>query len=91
MLDIVKMTPIVDIHDLIDVIGEIEGLSRHDIFSELQDMHSYGGYNESYLSISDDWIADCLYDSAAEYLGDDWENISDEEILSHSSPSTANG
>lgn len=38
MLDIVKMTPIVDIHDLIDVIGEIEGLSRHDIFSELQDI-----------------------------------------------------
>lgn len=89
MLDIVKMKPVVDIHDLIDAMGEIEGLSRHDIFSELQDMHNYGGYNESYLSISDDWIADCLYDSAAEYL-DDWEELSDEEILSHSSPSTAN-
>ncbi len=90
MLDIVKMKPVVDIHDLIDAMGEIEGLSHHDIFSEFQDMHSYGGGNESYLEISDDWIADCLYESASEYSGDDWENLSDEELLSHSSPNTPN-
>ena len=89
MLDIVKMKPVVDIHDLMDAIGEIEGLNRHDIFSEFQDMHCYGG-NESYIEISDDWVADCLYESASEYLGDDWENISDEELLSHSSQSTPN-
>ena len=90
MLDVVKMKPVVDIHDLIDAMGEIEGLSHHDIFSEFQDMHSYGGGNESYLEISDDWIADCLYESASEYLGDDWENISDEELLSHSNQNTPN-
>lgn len=90
MLDIVKMKPVVDIHDLIDAMGEIEGLSHHDIFSEFQDMHCYGGGNESYLEISDDWIADCLYESVSEYLGDDWENISDEELLSHSSQNTPN-
>lgn len=88
MLDIVKMMPVVDIHDLIDEIEGIEGLDRHDIFSAFQDMHCYGGGNESYLEISDDWIADCLYESASEYLGDDWENISDEEILAHSSQNT---
>lgn len=88
MLDIVKMMPVVDIHDLIDEIGEIEGLDNHDIFSEFQDMHCYGGGNESYLEISDDWIADCLYESAAEYLGDAKECLSDEEILSHSSQDT---
>lgn len=27
MLDIVKMKPVVDIHDLIEAMGEIEGLS----------------------------------------------------------------
>lgn len=86
MLDIIKMTPVVDIHDLVDAMGEIEGLSRHDIFGEFQDMHCYGGGNESYINISDDWIADCLYETTAEYLGDDWENFSDEELLSHSSP-----
>lgn len=89
MLDIVKMKPVVDIHDLIEAMGEIEGLSSHDIFSELQDMHCYGGGNESYLEISDDWIPDCLYKSAAEYLGD-WDELSDEELLSHSSPDTPN-
>lgn len=90
MLDIVKMKPVVDIHDLVDAMGEIEGLNRHDIFSEFQDMHCYGGGNESYIEVSDDWIADCLYESASEYLGDDWENISDEELLAHSSQSTPN-
>lgn len=90
MLDIVKMKPVVDVHDLIGAMGEIEGLDSHDIFSEFQDMHCYGGGNESYIEISDDWIADCLYESASEYLGDDWENISDEELLSHSSQNTPN-
>ena len=90
MLDIVKMKPVVDIHDLVNAMGEIEGLNRHDIFSEFQDMHCYGGGNESYIEISDDWIADCLYESASEYLGEDWENISDEELLAHSSQNTPN-
>lgn len=91
MLDIVKMKPVVDIHDLIDAMGEIEGLSRHDIFSELQDMHSYGGYNESYLSISDDWIADSLYDLILqEDEHDKYElvELSDEELLSLVNPDT---
>lgn len=86
MLDIVKMKPVIDIHDLIDAMGEIEGVDR--VFRVFQDMHCYGGNNESYLEISDDWIADDLYESASEYLGDDYENISDEELLAHSSPKT---
>lgn len=90
MLDIVKMTPVVDVHDLIDAMGEIEGLNRHDIFGEFQDMHCYGGGNDSYIEISDHWTTDCLYESASEYLGDDWDSLSDEEVLSHSSQSTPN-
>ena len=86
MLDIVKMKPVIDIHDLIDAMGEIEGVDH--IFRVFQDMHCYGGSNESYLEIGDDWITDDLYESASEYLGDDYENISDEELLSHSSPDT---
>lgn len=88
MLDIVKMKPVVDIHDLVDAMGEIEGLNRRDIFGEIQDMHCYGGGNESYIEISDDWIADELFESASEYLGKDWECISDEELLAHSSQNT---
>ena len=87
MLDIVKMKPTIEIHDLIDAMGEIEGLKHRDIFRVFQDMHCYGGCNESYIEISDDWIADCLYESAAKYFGDE-ENISDEELLSHSSQNT---
>ena len=79
MLDIVKMKPVVDIHDLIDAMGEIEGLNRHDIFSEFQDMHSYGGGNESYIEIYDDWIADYLYDFAEEDT--EFDDMSGEEIL----------
>lgn len=90
MLDIVKMKPVIDIHDLVDAMGEIEGVDRREIYHELHEMHPYGGCNESYIEISDDWIADCLYESASEYLGDDWENISDEELLSHSSQNTPN-
>lgn len=69
--------------------GEIEGLSHHNIFSELQDMHCYGG-NDSYLNIGDEWIIDCLCESAIEYLGDNWENISEEELLYHSSQNAPN-
>ena len=83
MLDIVKTKYVIDIHDLIDAMGEIEGVDRP--FRVFQDMHCYGGSNESYLEISDDWIADNLLKSASEYLGDDYENISDEEILAYSS------
>ena len=85
---IVRMKPFIDIHDLIDAMGEIEGLKHRDIFRAFQDMHPYGGCNESYLEIGIDWIADCLYESASEYLGKDYEDISDEELLSHSSPNT---
>lgn len=87
MLDIVKMKPVVDIHDLIDAMGEIEGVSRHDVFGEFQNMHCYGGGNESYIEIRDYCISESLCESAAEYVGD-WEDITDEEILSHSSPTT---
>ena len=86
MLDIVKMKPVIDIYHLIDAMGEIEGVDH--IFSVFQDMHCYGGNNESYLEISDDWIVDDLYESAFEYLGDDYENISNEELLAYSSPKT---
>ena len=91
MLDIVKMKPVVDIHDLIDAMGEIEGLNRHDIFSELQDMHSYGGGNESYLTISDEWIPDNLYDlilQEGEHDKYELGELSDEELLSLVNPST---
>ena len=84
MLDIVKTKYVIDIHDLIDAMGEIEGVDR--VFRVFQDMHCYGGSNESYLEIGDDWIADGLYESASEYLGDDYENISDEELIAYSSP-----
>lgn len=89
MLDIVKMTPVVDVDDLIDAMGEIKGLDHYDIFNVIQNMHCYGG-NESYLKISDRWTTNCLYESASEYLGDDWDSISDEEVLSHSSQNTPN-
>lgn len=91
MLDIIKMKPVVDIHDLIEAMGEIEGLSSHDIFSEFQDMHCYGGGNESYLEISDDWIADSLYGLILqEDEHDKYElvELSDEELLSLVNPST---
>lgn len=84
MLDIVKTKYVIDIHDLIDAMGKIEGVDR--VFRVFQDMHCYGGSNESYLEIEHEWIADNLYKSASEYLGDDYENISDEELLAYSSP-----
>lgn len=86
MLDIVKMKPVIDIHDLIDAMGEIEGIEPHKVFRAFKDMHCYGGSNESYLEISDDWIADCLYESASKCLGKD--DISDEELLTYSKPGT---
>ena len=64
MLDIVKMMPVVDIYDLMDVMEEIEGLSRDDVFNEFLNMHYYDGGSDYYMNISDDWVAD-------------WENISD--------------
>ena len=91
MLDIVKTKFVIDIHDLIDAMGEIEGLSHHDIFSEFQDMHSYGGGNESYLEISDDWIADNLYGlilQKGEHDKYELIELSDEELLSLVNPST---
>lgn len=86
MLDIVKMKPVIDIHDLIDAMGEIEGVKR--ILHEFLEMHAYGGCNGSYVEISDDWIVDDFLKSASEYLGDDYKNISDKELLSYSSPDT---
>ena len=83
MLDIVKMKPVIDIHDLINAMGEIEGVDH--IFRVFQDMHCYGGSNESYLEISDDWIADGLYESASKCLGKEYEDISDEELVAYSS------
>ena len=56
MLDIVKTKFVIDVHDLVDAMGEIEGLSSHDIFSEFQDMHCYGGGNESYIEIREDYF-----------------------------------
>lgn len=91
MLDIVKMKPVVDIHDLIDAMGEIEGLNHHDIFSELQDMNCYGGSNESYAEISDEWIGDRLYNLILqEDEHDKYEliELADEELLSLANPST---
>ena len=79
MLDIVKMMPVVDIHDLIDAMGEIEGLSRHDIFSEFQDMHCYGGGNESYIEIREDYFFESLYDFAEEDI--EFDDMSEKEIL----------
>ena len=79
MLDIVKMKPVVDIHDLIDAMEEIEGLSRHDIFSEFQDMHCYGGGNESYIEIKGDLFIERLYDFAEEDI--EFDDMSEEEIL----------
>lgn len=79
MLDIVKMKPVVDIHDLIEAMGEIEGLSSHDIFSEFQDMHCYGGSNESYIEISEDLFIERLYDFAEEDV--EFDDMSEKEIL----------
>jgi hypothetical protein len=79
MLDIVKMMSVVDIHDLIDAMGEIEGLSRHDIFSEFQDMHCYGGGNESYIEIREDFFLESLYDFTEEDI--EFDDMSGEEIL----------
>lgn len=78
MLDIVKMKSVVDIHDLIEAMGEIEGLSSHDIFSEFQDMHCYGG-NESYIEIREDYFFESLYDFAEEDV--EFDDMSEEEIL----------
>lgn len=88
MLDIVKTKFVIDIHDLIDAMGEIEGVEHRKIFRTFQDMHCYGGSNESYLEIDEGWMADCLYESAAECLGKDYEDISDEELLLYSKPDT---
>lgn len=79
MLDIVKMKPVVDVHDLVDAMGEIEGLDRHDIFSEFQDMHCYGGGNESYIEITEDFFVESLYDFAEEDV--EFDDMSGEEIL----------
>lgn len=88
MLDIVKMKPVIDIHDLIDAMGEIEGVESHKIFRAFKDMHCYGGSNESYLEIEEDWMADCLRESASECLGKEWRDLSDEELLTYSKPDT---
>ena len=88
MLDIVKTKFVIDIHDLIDAMGEIEGVEHRKIFRMFQDMHCYGGSNESYLEISDDWIPDCLRESASESLGKEWRDLSDEELLTYSKPDT---
>ncbi len=91
MLDIVKMKPVVDIHDLIEAMGEIEGLSSHDIFSELQDMNCYGGSNESYATISDEWIGDGLYNLILEegkYDKYELIELADETLLSLVNPNT---
>lgn len=86
MLDIVKMKPVIDIHDLIDAMGEIEGVEHHKIFRAFKDMHCYGGGNESYLEIGDDWIVDDFLKSVSKRLGKEYEDISDEELVSYSSP-----
>lgn len=78
MLDIVKMTPVVDIHDLIDAMGEIEGLDRYNVFDEIQDMHCYGG-NDSYLEVREDFLIESLYDFAEENI--EFDGMSGEEIL----------
>lgn len=91
MFDIVKMKPVVDIHDLIDAMGEIEGLNHHDIFSELQDMHCYGGGNESYIEIREDYFFESLYDlilQEGEHDKYELAELSDEELLSLVNPST---
>lgn len=79
MLDIVKMKPVVDVHDLVDAMGEIEGLDRHDIFGEFQNMHCYGGGNESYIEITEDFFVESLYDFAEEDV--EFDDMSGEEIL----------
>ena len=94
MLDIVKMTPVVDVNDLIDAMGEIEGLNHYDIFEEIQDMHGYGGGNESYIDISYDLIADCLCDlilQEDEHNEGELDELSDEELLSLANPDTKCG
>lgn len=94
MLDIVKMTPVVDVHNLIDAMGEIEGLDRYNILNAIQDMHSYGGGNESYIGVDYDLIADCLCDLILQEDGhDDYEltALSDEELLSLANPDTEYG
>ncbi len=88
MLDIVKMKPVIDIHDLVEAMGEIEGIERSDIYSELHDMHPYGGCNKSYLEIDVGYVADWMYKPASKCLGKDYKNISDEELLSYSNPNT---
>lgn len=79
MLDIVQMKPVVDVHNLVDAMGEIEGLNCHDIFSEFQDMHCYGGGNESYIEIREDFFIESLYDFAEEDI--EFGDMSGEEIL----------
>lgn len=86
MLDIVKTKFVIDIHDLIDAMGEIEGVEHHKIFRVFKDMHCYGGSNDSYIEIEEDWIADCLYELASKCL--DKDDISDEELLTYSKPDT---
>lgn len=79
MLDIVKMKPVVDVNDLVNAMGEIEGLSSHDIFSEFQNMHCYGGGNESYIEIEEDVFIERLYDFTEEDI--EFDDMSGEEIL----------
>lgn len=79
MLDIVKTKFVIDVHDLVDAMGEIEGLSSHDIFSEFQDMHCYGGGNESYIEIREDYFFESLYDFAEEDV--EFDDMPEEEIL----------
>lgn len=86
MLDIVKMKPVIDIHDLIDAMGEIEGVDH--IFRVFQDMHAYGGCNGSYLEIDAGYVADWMYKPVSKCLGKDYKNISDGELLFYSNPST---
>lgn len=83
--------PMMELLFTIEAMGEIEGLSSHDIFSEFQDMHCYGGGNESYIEISDEWIPDNLYDlilQEGEHDKYELAELSDEELLSLVNPST---
>jgi hypothetical protein len=51
MLDFVEMKPVVDIHKLVDAIGEIDNANEHRVFDAIRYKCCYGG-NESYLEIS---------------------------------------
>lgn len=88
MLDIVKTKYVIDIHDLVDAMGESEGLTRREIYHELHEMHPYGGCNESYLNIDAGYVSDWMYKSVSERLGKDYKNISDGELLFYSNPNT---